>query len=59
MKKRYESIEKSEKCPKCGAHIPYKKKDAYAKLDAMLSEEDKEALKTGDAIESSSRINDI
>lgn len=44
-------------CSSCGAeiynvtHIPFTKKDAYAKLDAMLSEEDKEALKTGDAIE--------
>ena len=103
MKKQYESIEKPEKCPKCGApvyriqyglptmseeeyfntyhehvifggcciseddpewqcskcgaeiynatHIPFAKKDAYAKLDALLSEEDKEALKTGDAFE--------
>ena len=103
MKKRYESIEKPDKCPNCGApvyrilyglpvmpeeeyfktyhehviyggcciseddpewacskcgaeiynvtHIPYKKKDAYAKLDAMLSEEDKGKLKTGDTIE--------
>jgi ribosomal protein L37AE/L43A len=102
MKKRYESIEKPEKCPKCGApvyrilyglpvmseeeyfntyhehviyggcciskddpewacsqcgaeiynatHIPFTKKVAYAKLDAMLSEEDKKELKTGDAI---------
>ena len=44
-------------CSKCGAeiynakHIPYSKKDAYAKLDAMLSDEDKEIMKTGDAIE--------
>ena len=91
MKKRYESIEKPDKCPKCGApvyriqyglpamseeeyfetyhehvifggcciseddpewacskcgaeifnatHIPFSKKIAYAKLDAMLSED--------------------
>ena len=103
MKKRYESIEKPDKCPKCGApvyriqyglqamseeeyfntyhehviyggcciseddpewacskcgaeiynatHTPFTKKDAYAKLDVLLSEEDKEALRTGDAIE--------
>lgn len=103
MKKRYESIEKPDKCPKCGApvyrilygmpampeeeyfktyhehviyggccvseddpewqcsrcgaeifnatHIPFAKKDAYAKLDALLSEEDKGKLKTGDSIE--------
>ena len=103
MKKRYESIEKPDKCPKCGApvcrilyglpvmseeeyfntyheyviyggcciskddpewacsqcgaeiynatHIPFTKKVAYAKLDAMLSEEDKRELTTGDAIE--------
>ena len=103
MKKRYESIEKPDKCPKCGApvyrilyglpvmseeeyfntyhehviyggcciskddpewacsqcgaeiynatHIPFTKKVAYAKLDTMLSDEDKEKLKTGDAIE--------
>lgn len=103
MKKRYESIEKPDKCPKCGApvyrilygmpampeeeyfktyhehviyggccvseddpewqcskcgaeifnvtHIPFAKKDAYAKLDAMLSEDDKGKLKTGDSIE--------
>lgn len=102
MRKRYESIEKPDKCPKCGApvyriqyglpamseeeyfntyhehviyggcciseddpewqcskcgveiynaaHIPFTKKDAYAKLDVMLSEEDKETVKTGDAI---------
>ena len=98
MKKRFESAEKPEKCPKCGApvyrilyglpamseeeyfntyhehviyggcciseddpewqcskcgaeiynatHIPYTKKDAYAKLDAMLSEEDKKEMTT-------------
>ena len=103
MKKRYESIEKLDKCPKCGApvfrilyglpvmseeeyfntyhehviyggcciskddpewacsqcgaeiynatQIPFTKKVAYAKLDTMLSDEDKEKLKTGDAIE--------
>ena len=103
MKKRYESIEKPDKCPKCGApvyrilyglpvmseeeyfntyhehviyggcciskddpewacsqcgaeiynatQIPFTKKVAYAKLDAMLSEEDKRELTTGDAIE--------
>lgn len=44
-------------CSKCGAeiynatHIPYTKKDAYAKLDAMLSEEDKEEIMKGDACE--------
>lgn len=43
-------------CSKCSAyiynvkHIPFTKKDAYTKLDAMLSEEHKEALKTNDAI---------
>ena len=37
-------------CSKCGAeifnvtHIPYKKKDAFAMLDAMLSEEDKKEM---------------
>ena len=103
MKKRYESIEKPDKCPRCGApvyeilyglpvmseeeyfeknhehviyggccvseddpewacskcgaeiynvaHIPFTKKDAFAKLDALLSIEDKETLKTGDAFE--------
>lgn len=103
MGKRFESIEKPDKCPKCGApvyeilyglpamsekeyfntyhehviyggcciseddpewqcskcgaeiynakHIPFKKKDAYAKLDAMLSEEDKNEMIKGDAIE--------
>ncbi len=103
MKKKYESIEKPNKCPKCGApvyqilyglpvmseeeyfktyhehviyggccvsevypewqcskcgaeiynakHIPYTKKDAYAKLDALLSEEDKEIMTKGDSYE--------
>jgi len=32
-------------------HIPYSKKDAYAKLDAMLSEEEKKEMVKGDAIE--------
>ena len=45
------------KCSKCGAeiytakHIPYTKKDAYAKLDAMLSEEDKKIMTKGDSYE--------
>ena len=103
MKKRYESIEKPGKCPKCGApvypilyglptmseeeyfntyhehvifggccvseddqewqcskcgaeiynakHIPFTKKDAFAKLDAMLSEEDKKIMTKGDSYE--------
>jgi len=103
MKRRYESIEKPDKCPKCGApvygilyglpvmseeeyfntyhehiiyggcyipedhpewacikcgaeiynatHIPYSKKIAFAKLDAMLSEEDKEKMTKGDSFE--------
>lgn len=103
MKKRYESVEKPDKCPKCGApvyeilyglpamseeeylekyhehviyggccvsednpkwacskcgvkiynakHIPLTKKNAYAKLDAMLSEEDKAEMTKADAIE--------
>ena len=44
-------------CSKCGAeifnatHIPYKKKDAFAKLDAILSEEDKEKMTKGDSCE--------
>ena len=44
-------------CSKCGAeiynatHVPFTKKDAYAKLDAMLNDEDKCKLRTGDAIE--------
>ena len=55
--KRFESIEKPDKCPKCGAEIynatqiPFSKKAAYAKLDTMLSDEDKGQLKTGDSIE--------
>ena len=101
--KRYESIEKPDKCPKCGApvyriqyglpamseeeyfntyhehvifdgcciseddpewqcskcgaeiynatHIPFSKKIAFAKLDAMLSDEDKEKMKKGDSCE--------
>lgn len=101
--KRYEAIEKPDKCPKCGAPVyriqyglptmseeeyfntyhehviyggcciseddpewacskcgveiyntkqmPHKKKDAYAKLDAMLSEEEKKAMVKGDAID--------
>ena len=103
MKKRYESMEKPDKCPrcwapvyrilyglpvmseeeyfktyhehviyggcciseddpewacsKCGAeiynvtHIPFKKKDAFAKLDAMLSEDDKGIITKGDSFE--------
>ena len=44
-------------CRKCGAeifnvtHIPYKKKDAFAKLDALLSEVDKEKMTNDDACE--------
>ena len=101
--KRYESIEKPDKCPKCGAPVyriqyglpamseeeyfntyhehviyggcciseddpewqcskcgaeiynikqmPRTKKDTYAKLDAMLSEEDKNEMVKGDAID--------
>ena len=103
MKKRFESIKKPDKCPKCGApvyrilyglplileeeyfktyhehviyggcciseddpewqcskcgaeiynakHIPLTKKDAYAKLDVMLSDEDKQETMKGDSIE--------
>ena len=44
-------------CSKCGAeiynatHIPITKKIAFAKLDAMLSEEDKDKMKKGDSYE--------
>lgn len=44
-------------CSNCGAeiynatHIPYSKKNAYAKLDAMLSEQDKEMVTKGDSYE--------
>ena len=44
-------------CSKCGAAIynikqmPRTKKDAYAKLDAMLSEEDKKEMSKGDSCE--------
>lgn len=44
-------------CSNCGAeiynatHIPFSKKIAFAKLDAMLSKEDKELITKGDSCE--------